>query len=73
LYVHYIAPQVRADWKTVDTLSPKIKEQDLQAYSNEILQKLEEKVKKGITHKENMGFWERLMMKIIDNVQINVK
>lgn len=64
--------QKREEWTVVDTQSPKIKEAALRALSNDMLKKLEQKVKEGIVS-SGMGFWERIMMKVIDNVQVSVR
>ncbi len=68
-----IAPQSEAEWEIIDTISPKVKEEALKAYTEAALQKLEQKVKEGMAYEGKMTFWERIMVKIIDNIQITVK
>jgi len=66
-------PQAQKDWQIMDTISPQIKDQALKAYTEEALQKLEQKVKEGLANDGKMSFWERIMVKVIDNIQISVK
>ena len=72
LYSMVDAPK-REEWTVVDTQSPKIKEDALREMSNDVLKKLEQKIKEGIIRSNSMGFWEKIMIKVIDNIQISIK
>ncbi len=57
----------------MDTISPKVKEDALKAFTDEALLKLEQKVKEGMASDGKMTFWERIMAKVIDNIQVTVR
>ena len=72
-WVDRVAPQPRSNWEIIDTISPKVKEEALQRFTEDARQKLEQKIKEGLANEGKMGFWERIMMKIVDNIQIAIK
>ena len=72
-YNSKIAPQSRENWEILDTISSRVKEEVLQAFTEDAMQKLEQMVKEGLANEGKMSFWERIMVKVIDNIQITIK
>ena len=68
-----IGPQAQSDWEIIDTISPKVKDEAIKQFTEAAIQKLEQKVKEGMAYEGKMTFWERMMIKGIDNVQITIK
>ena len=55
------------EWEIIDNISAPVKTQILEEYTAEIIKNLEEKDKK------EKGYWEKLISKIVDNIQISIK
>ena len=68
-----VAPQSQSDWEVIDTISPRVKEEVLKAFTDEAMQKLEQKIKEGMVSDGKMTFWERIIAKVIDNIQVTIK
>lgn len=57
----------------MDTVSPRVKQEALEMLAEESLQKIEQKVKESVDNGGKMGFWERIMAKVIDNLQVTIR
>eukprot|EP00826_Nyctotherus_ovalis_P003732 TRINITY_DN10768_c0_g3_i1.p1 TRINITY_DN10768_c0_g3~~TRINITY_DN10768_c0_g3_i1.p1 ORF type:complete len:187 (+),score=50.98 TRINITY_DN10768_c0_g3_i1:183-743(+) len=68
-----IAPQRQDEWEIMDTVSPRAKQEALEVLAEESLQKIEQKVKESADNGGKMGFWERIMAKVIDNLQVTIR